>query len=331
MRATFQIVHHNDQDGWCAAAAIGLKIDEAFRRGLVPSDTIIRFIETDYGKEPPIEKLLPRTPHDRLYLVDFSFKFPIMRDLASAYGKNFVWIDHHMLSPEIIELPIPGIRDEQASACLLAFFWDIVRSAPQPLASQVIGNQEDPEITPVIPPIVQAIDKSDMGRFDIENYSIWRAIEFFDFLRLDGREAKDFVTLRDWLINWAVFFEPQKHKNAHNAIRELYSFGTRIFNWERREAKKLVSDGVVMGVLEGLRVAGINVRRISWPLQMALEAELPTATELYVAYWRDGEDWRYALRRPHWNQRVLCHEIAQKFGGGGHPGAAGFRSKKFLF
>lgn len=44
----------------------------------------------------------------------------------------------------------------------------------------------------------------------------------------------------------------------------------------------------------------------------------------------NGDEYKYSLYS-HNPEKIDCSEIAKKYGGGGHPGAAGFRSKKLHF
>lgn len=52
----------------------------------------------------------------------------------------------------------------------------------------------------------------------------------------------------------------------------------------------------------------------------------PEDYELFVGFSFNGKLWNYSLR----SNKVDCSEIAKKFGGGGHKGAAGCNTKEFI-
>ena len=49
--------------------------------------------------------------------------------------------------------------------------------------------------------------------------------------------------------------------------------------------------------------------------------------DLLVSFSFDGKVWSYSLR----SEKIDCAELAAKYGGGGHKGAAGCSSEKLIF
>ena len=47
--------------------------------------------------------------------------------------------------------------------------------------------------------------------------------------------------------------------------------------------------------------------------------------DILIGFSYDGEKWTYSLR----SEKADCSELASKYGGGGHKGAAGFNSTDF--
>ena len=47
---------------------------------------------------------------------------------------------------------------------------------------------------------------------------------------------------------------------------------------------------------------------------------------MFILFAFNGTDWTYSLR----SSTIDCSKIALKYGGGGHKGAAGFRSNQLL-
>ena len=84
-------LHHNDSDGWGSAYSLW--------KALKDTDELL-FIEVQYGQEPPYEALRGFAP-DQVYIVDFSYKAPVLIDFLTEFPETMV-IDHHASSlPEL--------------------------------------------------------------------------------------------------------------------------------------------------------------------------------------------------------------------------------------
>ena len=77
-------LYHADLDGWGSAYSLW--------KALKATNELL-FIEVQYGQEPPYEALREFGP-DRVYIVDFSYKAPVLKDFLNEFPETMV-IDHH--------------------------------------------------------------------------------------------------------------------------------------------------------------------------------------------------------------------------------------------
>lgn len=126
-----KIFHHNDPDGYCAAAV-------AVRAG---KDG--RMIESDYRMEIPVDDI---EDDEEVIIVDFSFEPDVMKKVL-AKTDNVIWIDHHATAEAYEDeygRALDGLRNFEAKSeagCELAwryFFPD----KPMPKAVRLIGDYD---------------------------------------------------------------------------------------------------------------------------------------------------------------------------------------------
>lgn len=94
--------------------------------------------------------------------------------------------------------------------------------------------------------------------------------------------------------------------------------GTRALEEQRQR--------IIKGTQYGFEVAfeGHRGFAVNWSLEASdigeyiyTQLQFPLA----ILFYFNGENWTFSLRSP----SIDCSQLALKFGGGGHPGAAGFR------
>ena len=84
-------LYHADHDGFSSALVVW--------KALKATNELM-FIEVQYGQEPPYEALREFGP-DRVYIVDFCYKAPVLKDFLNEFPETMI-IDHHMSSlPEL--------------------------------------------------------------------------------------------------------------------------------------------------------------------------------------------------------------------------------------
>jgi len=94
--------HHNDADGYCAAAIVNhaySRPDKGKRK---------EFVEMDYKKSVDVDLILP---DEEVVIVDFSFKPEVMQKVIGK-TKNIIWIDHHKTAADYdYGIELEGLRD----------------------------------------------------------------------------------------------------------------------------------------------------------------------------------------------------------------------------
>ncbi|MDD3039609.1 DHH family phosphoesterase [Bacteroides sp.] len=223
---------------------------------------------------------------DFVAVVDFTF--PDMNALSAA--SQLIWIDHHetaqKLNPELWNDPkIAGIRSIDLAACELTWHWC------------TIGMRT--------PNIVKWIGDRDIWKFAFNPYTT--LVCATAFLKLTSADSED----------WPLLMDPIDSAK----IEDEYISQGKIL---QEAQKKRIIDAVQHGRrvrLEGFNTLAVNATNDTSELGQFIYTELDY--ELALIYNIDENlKTRCSLRsnRPD----VNCATIAQKFGGGGHKGAAGF-------
>lgn len=96
------VLHHNDPDGYCAAAVVYRWWEET------EPDHPVSFHEVNYDRPFPLD-LNEVDKEDIIVIVDFSLKPDIMWRVCEA-SDNVVWCDHHVTAKEY-GYNVPGVRD----------------------------------------------------------------------------------------------------------------------------------------------------------------------------------------------------------------------------
>lgn len=216
------VLHHDDPDGWCAAAVVGAyavgSID-GVRRG-IPS-----FREVSYGLKLDD---LDIEGFDEIWMVDFSMPITDMKRIKEATGR-FVWIDHHESAiRNVVEagFETDGIQENGGGGCQLTweYCFDPNNVLPQPAILTRIGG------------------------FDIGNFSRVNLKMMFGFLgRGNSLHPSEFDT-------WAKLFDDVGYD-------ELDSEGSLILRYKEAEWAKL-GPHIVTLEWEGYTWAVLNSREL---------------------------------------------------------------------
>jgi oligoribonuclease NrnB/cAMP/cGMP phosphodiesterase (DHH superfamily) len=107
------------------------------------------------------------------------------------------------------------------------------------------------------------------------------------------------------------------------AVAIVMSDGSAILNYLKKDAKMLWEKmSFPMGFL-GYSGRAINAVRFNPKTFGIPQGEYDFTMSVHY----DGEKWSYSL----YSETIDCSVLAKAKGGGGHPGAAGFRSKEYEF
>lgn len=244
-------------------------------------------IEMDYNLELDLTLLNDVLgKDDTLYIVDFSLKEDVMEKVF-AITKNVVWIDHHKTAMERkYSIEIPGIRGNEFAAC--EYTWKYMCERFE------INNPIDVDI----PVAVKLIS-------DRDNWN-WKF----------GEETKLFNAGMITVDNdpnssiWNDVF------NSYSEVVKIMGRGTVLCAYQESSWRNSMDNSGFETAFDGHRCFAINLGGIG----SEAYGERINNYDLCVDFKFTGKNWIVSLR----STKIDVSEIAKKYGGGGHKGAAGF-------
>ncbi len=298
--------YHTDLDGECSAAIVKYHMAESPKLAY----QLVECVPINYNGLFPLDTI---RPGEWVYIVDFSIEPDIMLKLL-AITSNVTWIDHHRTAIEKYDESeldhmdaIAGIRSTEKAACALTwefFFPD----DNMPVAVQLIADRD-----------------------------IWT----FRY----GQTTKDF---HNGLLALDTNPDPKPGPYAtapcvciwHDLLsRPNPPFSTEV---SRRAVDRILHDGQAIGAfreqwsesyckawafeaeIDGHKALCANIGKTGSELfgEGALDDWPILSTFVY-----DGEKFVVSL----YSSQVDVGRIAEKYGGGGHPGASGFMSQELPY
>lgn len=224
---------------------------------------------------------------ERVVVVDFSLPEETMRRLAE--GRELIWIDHHQSSLETLG-PVaeaegwPGVRDRSEAACVLTWRF-FFPDRPVPRAVVLIGDRD-----------IWRWAEAETGPF---NEGLYR--------------EEDTSPANDALWGPLLDDDPQ-------AVARLVERGRVLLEARLQDIRREVERRGFVVEFEGLRTLAIN-HRGSGDMGAYIRSLGYTLAYCYVDGVQDGELRTFVTL---YSAEVDVARLAQRFGGGGHPGAAGF-------
>lgn len=285
-----KVFHHNDMDGRCAGAII------AFEEKNYNSND---FFECNYINELPFDKVCQG---EKVYLVDYSFtEFTVwqLRKLIEEKECEVIWCDHHDSS-------ISLIRDENSWLHQNIDKIKGIRSTDYcgaVLTWLYFGHNE-------IPMFLKFVDDYDCWKNKLQPET--------DYFKLSVDAQKDWATGDFWRGLLKGDIDLQELLEQGKAIKAyVMSDLTRYRKSYGYESVIQISD------TETLPCFVVNRRMNSW-----IFGELINKYPVVSAWTFDGVRYLYSLYST--NPEVDCSKIAERFGGGGHKGAAGFSTRELI-
>lgn len=223
-----------------------------------------------------------------VYLVDFSYKAPVVADMLRAAG-NVTLIDHHKTALDDLEHLRAGDYDHRA----LQWFCDLNRSGAT-LAWDFLFPGEDR------PLLLGHVEDRDLWRFKLAGTREIQALVFsheYTFETWDRLMSADQVELLKMTAAGAAI-ERKHHKDVAELVKVC----------QRR-----------------MVIANYSVPVASLPYTLVSDAaHLMAQGEPFAACYWDTEEGRvFGLRAA--DDGVDVSEIAKEYGGGGHAKSAGFK------
>ncbi|MDQ1255072.1 MAG: uncharacterized protein QG646_4351 [Euryarchaeota archaeon] len=226
---------------------------------------------------------------DEVYVLDFAF--PDMETVAEIAGKKLIWIDHHKSAMEehreLWYSNIPGKRDITKAASQLT--WEYLKD-DQPL-----------------PTAVEYVSKRDIWQFGDKKEEI---SAFTGACQILLRSPED----TDWKDLLA------SSKNEREKVKLYLRIGHALADVQKARIEKAFERGNDI-IFHGLRARLINTT--SDASDIGEYVYLKPEYDIAVIWQMINDMVQVSLR----SNSVDCAEIAQKYGGGGHRGAAGFTIK----
>lgn len=285
MTTVWCFYHGADLDGHCSAAIVRKWCD---REGY---DLVFRPV--NYGRE--VDWLEGAGGRSLAVVVDFTPEGDDPASMLAAmkheYEGGLIWIDHHKSAIGKVGergSEFDGRRRENVAACRLAwayFFGGVV----EPKAVELLGRYDV---------------------FDRSHEAVWEDyILPFQY----GLRAYDTDPAAD-AFDWDGLLDP----NGESYVGYLQD-GRACLRYQRRENEKLARGAAYDCVFEGLLCCAVNGRGNS----LVLDAYARPEHRMRILWRFDGGLWRVSLYE-NGHEGVDCSEIAARWGGGGHKGAAGF-------
>lgn len=318
---TICIYHSIDLDGWMSAAIVkkwwldmGLKaghhpnnVWDWNRQSRVANPNItdnkdshyLIMLGFNYGDDLP-----DLSNYDKVIMCDISFPAYQMKLMNIQYESNFIWIDHHISAiNDVNDMCNPeGLRNTKYAACELTWIY-------------FFPNQEMPEIVRML------------GRYDCFGH---KGTD-------EEQEVLEFqYAARTVISNYKhAYYYLNSYLEGDTAVIEaLPQDGSAIYQYLCTEAKQSYKNGFEINIKEisfddGSHKGIINRKFI------CINKERFNPINFGIDYHKEGYDgaacfhyangmYNFSLYND--NGKVDCSVIAKQFGGGGHAGAAGFRS-----
>lgn len=287
--------YHVDDDGKCAAFWVKKLAEhyDEYNRELIPINYEIKF---------PFDKILP---NEQVYIVDYSVMPDEMRKLLEI-TKDVTWIDHHKSAIERyadFEIPIRGIRYNGIAGCMLTYCW--LHHMTQR------GIEEPKEFN------ISMTDDAPMFTKYIADYDVW-AFEYGDDTRYFHMGFASYSRNPEDEI-WQNLLD-------NNSEKKYIEEGKIIIRYRDSFAEEYCESKGFEAEFEGYKVYAMNIGLAGSDWFKSVDDDSYDILMPFSYNGRNGT-WTYSM----YSKKVDVSEIAKKYGGGGHKGAAGFNMDKLIF
>lgn len=334
------LVTHIDDDGK-ASAAIALR--EMFPFDVRPEAADIVYYNYWHTPIAPDHEF---HEHEKVVIVDLSLDdwvFNLIKRAVEA-GCQVVHVDHHVTTQEYINAMTPddkaiydkvyAVYHTKFSATMLCWIWSCAHQDERDSIKDTIVNiidfsedwkllvfypgQGEKERVYKIPDVVRYVDDWDIWRFDIQQTKA-----FHYGFNTELNKNPDSKLWDELIYNYnAPIIVQKKYLEPGQAIEK---------NLESEYAilRKMAFETMIpLPRFEALSCIAINGISNSFAF-----GDLLNTYDVAVLFHYDGPqgNWKYSIYSRDTPDSVDVSKIAEAFDGGGHPHAAGFRTKKNIF
>lgn len=293
------VIHHSaDYDGiFCREIA----------RKFLPEAELIGW---DFADKP-----FPIPQCDELYVMDLPLDAPFAPDVAwNDHTKHkVIWIDHHASAIKSHPSDIAGLRIDGVAACRLAWQWFQEHGIAKKTGEAVRFPEKEHYVNrSVSEPIAVRL----AGEYDIWDKRDPNAELFQHGLRsqcLDGVWPLLLSMDGEW---------PTK------TVTHLLNQGTAVSYAQKKQDEFIAKNRSFDVQWEGLKFMAINAVRCN---SLTFEAATRPDHDALMGFYWNGQCWNVSMYHAPHRKDLDLSAIAEKYGGGGHRGACGFRTENLPF
>ena len=292
--------YHADLDGEASAAIVGFANQQCQE-----------FVPMNYNDHFPIDDI---GISETIYIVDFTLQEPGMWERLMAQTMNVLWIDHHestiLAARDRPESHLGGVRHFRGkAACELAWIHFNPKVAV-PLGISLIGDFDTWEF--VHGTLSRRFHQGLLVGYDTRPREGWDET-WWPIVDADSQGK--------------VGYHGKDETVPSRFIDEVCELGRRVLR--KRSITNpidLLADGFEVE-FEGMSGVCINRGRAG----SGFFDSLAHLYDVLISISFDGERWSVSLYHSSGNTSVHLGEIARRYGGSGHAGAAGFQCKELPF
>lgn len=297
--SNIKIFHHNDLDGYAAAAVI------YYERYNIDIHIDLDFIELNHGSNDK-DKLESVQEDDIVWIVDYSFSestLPVLKYVLNKARKVY-WIDHHITSinlvkkyPELVKVDGLVLSDISGAALTYMFV-----------------NRLRPENYEELPGFLILIS----------DYDCWqKRYSQSNFFAL-GMKVTNIADI--FSSTYSTLFK-NKSDISSTTVQTIIERGLTVKRYLDEKYKQVCQEFGYESSIEGVKCYCVNSTGNSWVF-----GKLIDNYPMCALYTYNGKSESYTISLyTNESSDVDCSKIAEKFGGGGHPKAAGFTCNKLPF
>lgn len=328
-----KIIHHNDADGWCAAAIVRRELSEG--EDISPSD----FIEYSYYKPFNLKDVLTNIEcNERVYIVDVSLNDDIINlisNLVVTKGCKVFHFDHHKStfdeynkfddSTKRIWESVIHIYDDTISGCMITYAFACMNTIEKAdinnvnyefaeLHSHVMIQYKGNSREYAIPLVVRYVDDNDTWRNSMAE------TKFFSVGFLMEENIKPYSD------RWNELIE------SPFVIGHIIDNGTIASKFQDMMNSRMVRSNSFVTKMNGLDILCVNSCQGNSRLFGNEFDKYPGVCKF--GYNGKTKKWIYTLYGStlyDTEDKIDLTEIASQYGGGGHKKACGFQLDYNLF
>ena len=297
-----KVFYHNDLDGHCAGWLVKQAVDSGNISRFMDNSVVgcnvedVQYIQLSYNH---LEKTELVSPNEGCILVDISFSdntVNYLKHLHDICGNNLIWIDHHLSSLNLMKNhawadKIQGVRDDAFCGAYLTYCY----------FNSKISKDES-----TVPMFVRYVDDWDCWKLKLPGIKAFKIAMDAIETRPDHSECI-----------WGTL------EHTPEYLTSIIESGRSIEEWLNQFYYRYRGGHGYESIIDGHKCYVCNLK-ISSDIFGNLIQDYP----LVVGWVYDGKQYNYSLYSI--KDDIDCSAIAEKFGGGGHKGAAGFISKELI-